>query len=337
MRRNAARQPFTLAALACALVLVPAGGEAVAQQREGAAAAGVEATASQSKREVRRLQRKLGIPADGVFGPQTKRAVRRFQRRRGLAADGIVGPVTRDALGLGPGPVLKRERSGPRSGGGRSRGGSGGGGSRGGGSRGGGRSGDGRSRGGGRSGSRSGRSGRGSSGRSAQGGGVRSLQRALGIPADGMFGPQTESAVRRFQRRNGLVADGVVGPVTREALGIGSGPTLQRSEEPSVPDGGRGAMGRLIQAANRIAELPYKFGGGHRTFDDSGYDCSGSLSYALHAAGLLRYALDSSGFMRYGEPGPGRRVTIYANESHAFMVVDGRRYDTSAIRETGSR
>jgi hypothetical protein len=126
--------------------------------------------------------------------------------------------------------------------------------------------------------------------------------------------------------------------MTRRALGIGSGRTLKRrGAGEGGGGGGSGTLGRLISAANRIADAPYRFGGGHRSFDDTGYDCSGSLSYALHGAGLLTYALDSSGFMSYGEPGPGRRVTIYANRGHAFMVVDGRRYDTSAIRETGSR
>jgi peptidoglycan hydrolase-like protein with peptidoglycan-binding domain len=283
MQRNTARQPFLLAVLVCLVCLL---------------APGAAAEAAQSKSEVRGLQRKLGVPADGVFGPQTKRAVRRFQRRHGLVADGIVGPLTRRALGLGSGPVLKRERSGGR-----------------------------------RSGRRSRRSSR-----RGGGGGVRALQRALGVPADGVFGSQTESAVRRFQRRHGLVADGVVGPLTRRALGLGSGQTLKRrSDGGGGGGGGGGTLRRLISAANRIADKPYKFGGGHRRFDDSGYDCSGSLSYALHGAGLLTYALDSAGFMRYGEPGPGRHVTIYANPSHAFMVVDGRRYDTSAIRETGSR
>jgi predicted heme/steroid binding protein len=94
---------------------------------------------------------------------------------------------------------------------------------------------------------------------------------------------------------------------------------------------------RVIAAGNRIARMPYKYGGGHGTYHDSGYDCSGSISFALHFAGLLRTPLDSSGFMSYGAPGHGRHITIYANAGHAYMVVDGRRFDTSAVSETGSR
>jgi peptidoglycan hydrolase-like protein with peptidoglycan-binding domain len=171
--------------------------------------------------------------------------------------------------------------------------------------------------------------------RAARGGGVRSLQRVLGLTADGVFGPQTEAAVKRFQRRHGLVADGVVGPMTRRALGLGPGPVLKRRGT----GGGKrsGTLQRVIAAANRIATKPYRYGGGHRTFDDTGYDCSGSISYALHGAGLLRSPLDSTGFMSYGLPGRGRHITIYANAAHAYMVIDGRRFDTSAIGETGSR
>ncbi len=96
-------------------------------------------------------------------------------------------------------------------------------------------------------------------------------------------------------------------------------------------------MDAVIRAANRIASHPYKYGGGHGSFRDSGYDCSGSVSYALHGGGLLRSPLDSGAFMSYGAPGRGRYITIYANPGHVYMVVNGRRFDTSARFETGSR
>lgn len=94
---------------------------------------------------------------------------------------------------------------------------------------------------------------------------------------------------------------------------------------------------RVIAAGTRIARMPYHWGGGHGNWDDSGYDCSGSVSYALHGGGLLSVALDSSGLMSWGDPGPGRWITVYANGGHAFMVVAGRRFDTSGREQTGSR
>jgi hypothetical protein len=93
----------------------------------------------------------------------------------------------------------------------------------------------------------------------------------------------------------------------------------------------------VIAAANAIAGRPYVYGGGHGSFDSAGYDCSGSVSYALHGGGLLSSPLDSTAFMSYGAPGPGRHITIYANSGHVYMTIDGRRFDTSARSETGSR
>ena len=86
-----------------------------------------------------------------------------------------------------------------------------------------------------------------------------------------------------------------------------------------------------------IAHFPYRFGGGHQNWQDTGYDCSGSVSYALHGAGLLDTPLASYDFYAWGEPGPGQWVTIYARDDHAYMVVAGLRYDTSASKGGGSR
>ena len=85
----------------------------------------------------------------------------------------------------------------------------------------------------------------------------------------------------------------------------------------------------VIAGGNTIADFPYVWGGGHGSFEDSGYDCSGSVSYALAAAGLLDTPMVSGAFMKYGEPGRGKWITIYANGGHMFMVVAGIRFDTS--------
>ena len=171
----------------------------------------------------------------------------------------------------------------------------------------------------------------GSSGGGAHPSSVRLLQRRLGVAVDGVFGPGTSRAVRAFQRAHGLTPDGVVGPATWAALGVrGRHPLLRRGGERSrsgstVP----AAVFHAIAAGDRIALFPYRFGGGHGSFHDTGYDCSGSVSYVLHAAGVLSRPEDSSELMSYGAPGPGRWITVYANPGHAYMVIRGRRFDTS--------
>jgi cell wall-associated NlpC family hydrolase len=118
------------------------------------------------------------------------------------------------------------------------------------------------------------------------------------------------------------------------------------SAAPAAPSGGGGgggggggdgdAVARVVAAANQIASTPYVWGGGHGGAS-GGYDCSGSVSYALAAGGLLSSPLDSTGFESWGQPGPGQRITVYANAGHAFMIVDGRRFDTSAMSGGGTR
>jgi cell wall-associated NlpC family hydrolase len=89
------------------------------------------------------------------------------------------------------------------------------------------------------------------------------------------------------------------------------------------------AVKRVIAAANYIRTLPYVWGGGHGNWISSGYDCSGAVSYALHGGKLLTTPLTSGSMETFGEAGPGRWITIYANASHAYMVVAGLRFDTA--------
>jgi len=97
------------------------------------------------------------------------------------------------------------------------------------------------------------------------------------------------------------------------------------------------AIQEMVAAGTQIATLPYIWGGGHGSWVSPGYDCSGSVSYVLHAAGLLSVPEDSSALESYGAPGPGQYVTIYANAGHAWMTINGERFDTVALAETGSR
>ena len=101
------------------------------------------------------------------------------------------------------------------------------------------------------------------------------------------------------------------------------------------PRSAPGAVQTVMQAANAISKFPYKWGGGHGAWRDNGYDCSGSVSFALAAAGFLDSPLTSGNFMNWGEPGPGRWITIYANPGHVWMIVAGMRYDTGNLSGPG--
>ncbi len=83
-----------------------------------------------------------------------------------------------------------------------------------------------------------------------------------------------------------------------------------------------------INAGNQIITRPYKYGGGHRSFEDTGYDCSGTVSYVLHAAGMLRSPGTSDGFRKFGSKGEGEHITVYAKSGHCFIEVAGLRLDT---------
>jgi hypothetical protein len=195
---------------------------------------------------------------------------------------------------------------------------------------------------------------------------VRTLQRYLTrvdhpTGVDGQFGRRTARAVKGFEAAEGRRPNGVVSrsdarllrarvaeaadqqaaaePVAEQppAEAPGEKATLTSDGLAIAPASAPLEVKAVIEAGNQIATKPYKYGGGHGSWEDSGYDCSGSMSYALHGGGLIDRPHDSSEFMRYGKPGRGTWITIRAHSGHAYMIVAGLRFDTSARRTTGSR
>jgi peptidoglycan hydrolase-like protein with peptidoglycan-binding domain len=175
------------------------------------------------------------------------------------------------------------------------------------------------------------------------------------VTVDGEFGTTTEKAVKKFETAQNRTVDGIMDAGDIDALrtlagqddpGAGTQPTqLAPGDIAQIgPDGlaiapaaAPDPVKAIIAAGNQIASKPYVYGGGHGKWNDTGYDCSGSVSYALHGAGLLDKALASGDFESWGDAGPGQWVTVYAKASHAYMVVAGIRFDTSGRTKNNTR
>jgi len=123
---------------------------------------------------------------------------------------------------------------------------------------------------------------------------------------------------------------GEAAPVTGTPAPLTPGESAQfiSESQASVPSAAPSAVQAAIEAANSIATTPYIWGGGHGSFESSGYDCSGSVSFALHGGGFLSSPLDSTGLETWGVPGPGKWITVYANAEHAWMIIAGLAFDT---------
>ena len=175
---------------------------------------------------------------------------------------------------------------------------------------------------------------------------------------DGQYGPNTTSRVKTWERKSSLPVNGRMtredaatlrGQVAQDQAGLQNTGGVQPVAAPTAkatlgsdglavaPAGAPPEVAAVIAAANEIVGKPYKYGGGHGDWEDSGYDCSGSESYALHGADLVSRPMDSTEFMSYGEAGPGTWITSYANSGHSYLVVAGLRFDTGWNGGNGPR
>ncbi len=286
-------------------------------------------------KDVKKLQQllvRIGIrtKVDGTFGTGTKKAVQRFQRIARLQPSGAVGKKTIAALrqAVGGGDAAASDAGGYGTTGHSTR-----------------SLGD-------RLPLRPGMSGH----------DIKVLQDFLNRAGfksaiDGEFGRGTARAVKRFESANKLPVDAVVdapdvevlrgqavagedAPAAAAPLKLGPGDkaTVGADGLAVAPASAPEPVKQIIAAGNRIAKMPYIYGGGHAKFpEDKGYDCSSSISYALYGAGLVKASLVSGDFPAWGDKGPGQWISIYGNSGHAYMVVAGLRFDTSGAKQDGSR
>jgi peptidoglycan hydrolase-like protein with peptidoglycan-binding domain len=165
---------------------------------------------------------------------------------------------------------------------------------------------------------------------------VKQFEADQQVGVDGTIDASDIDLLRSLVEGDGGAASGSTTPVPAATI-PGAKATVDANGIASAPSDAPEQVQRIINAGNEIAKKPYHYGGGHAKWADSGYDCSGSVSYALHGAGLLERALPSGDFTSWGEAGPGQWVTIYANSGHIYMVVAGLRFDTSGRSTAGSR
>jgi peptidoglycan hydrolase-like protein with peptidoglycan-binding domain len=252
------------------------------------------------------LQQALGITADGDFGAATTSAVEAFQTAHGLTADGVVGPATREALGLGAGPTLQQTdvsggTTGPAT-----------------------------------ATTTDATTADTTTQTDPTVSATSGTDTATTTPSTDDTTTATTTTDTTADDTTTTTDDGAPtatsGATTTTAVGTTSGATTSTTSL-SVST----ALSAMIAAANQIATLPYIWGGGHGSWISPGYDCSGSVSYVLHAGGLLSVPEDSTELESYGAPGPGQYITIYADDGHAWMTIEGRRFDTVALAEDGSR
>jgi cell wall-associated NlpC family hydrolase len=179
---------------------------------------------------------------------------------------------------------------------------------------------------------------------------------------DGSFGRNTRWNVRRFEQAKGLHVNGVLTPVDARVMRRAMSAHYSWTggdEEPSAPaqqvaPGAKATMSSdglhavapadapqevqdAIAAANKIVGKPYRYGGGHGSWEDSGYDCSGTVSYALHGGGLLKRPMSSGEFGGWGVSGKGSWISVYYNSGHVYAVIAGLRLDTSGTGGKGPR